>query len=74
MQINPDKASNTSLPPHGKNNGGLLPWQLQLCWIWIFPVLSTLTELESHLLTHTPKERKKGGGGFEGLIKEGGMD
>lgn len=75
MQINPEKASNIGLPPHGKNNSGLLPWQVTTvmnlkssCFIY----------LDSTEVTHTQikKERKKKKNleGFEDLIEEGGLD
>lgn len=70
MQINPEKASSIGLPPHGKNNCGLLPWQVATvmnlnssCFIY----------LDSTEVTHT-QIKKKNLEGFEGLIEEGGMD
>lgn len=69
MQINPRKASNMGLAPHGKNNTGLLPWRVTTvmnlnssCFIY----------LDSGGVTHT--QTKKNLEGFEGLIEEGGMD
>lgn len=73
MQINPEKASNIGLPPHGKNNSGLLPWQVTTvmnlnssCFIY----------LDSSEVTHTQIKKIffKNLEGFEGLIEEGGMD
>lgn len=70
MQINPEKASDIGLPPHGKNSSGLLSWQVTTgmnlnssCFIY----------LDSTEVTHTQRE-KKNLEGFEGLIEEGGMD
>lgn len=70
MQINPEKASNIGLPPHGKNSSGLLSWQV-----------TTVMNLNSSCFIYldsaevTERERgKKNLEGFEGLIEEGGMD
>lgn len=61
MQINPEKASNIGLPPHGKNSGGLLSWQVTTvmnlnssCFIY----------LDSTEVAHTQGEKKKKPGGI----------
>lgn len=56
MQINPKKARNIGLLPHGKNSSGLLSWQVTTvmnlnssCFIY----------LDSAEVTHTQRGKKK---------------
>ena len=70
MQINPEKACYTSLPPHGKDSSGLLARQVMTVMILNS---SCFICLDSTEVTHAQGERKNLEG-FEGFIEEGGME